>query len=203
MCEGGPVLLAVLHLLHHDQSSSLHIHGQCVLLTLSYLCQLREINIQLDLKQSSDGKLNTQTNQGFVMLFYHQGSPKWQYTSRQWESIQDKLVATKLTDCSHKSAKCIHIYIFLTIDMLISQFIFCVWSRRSCCKEWQILRMSSERYSDFWVISHKPPTVGSVCASVGKPGDIFLNQSLHFCSCARGSYRKEVTAEDAHLATST
>lgn len=40
MCEGGPVLLAVLHLLHHYHSSSLHVHRQSVLLTLSDLCQL-------------------------------------------------------------------------------------------------------------------------------------------------------------------
>lgn len=61
VCEGGPVLLAVLHLLHHYQSSSLHIHRQRVLLTLSYLCQLRQVNIQLYLKWSRGG-LNTHTH---------------------------------------------------------------------------------------------------------------------------------------------
>lgn len=55
MCEGRPVLLAVLHLLHHYQSSSLHINRQSVLLTLSYLCQLCQVNIQLYLQRCRGG----------------------------------------------------------------------------------------------------------------------------------------------------
>lgn len=47
MGKGGPVLLAVFHLLHHHQASSLHIHRQSVLLTFSYLCQFCQVNVQL------------------------------------------------------------------------------------------------------------------------------------------------------------
>lgn len=68
MCEGGPVLLAVLNLLHHDQSSSLHIHRQCVLLTFSYLCKLCQVNVQLHLKTSSDVEL-TNGISGFLLTF--------------------------------------------------------------------------------------------------------------------------------------
>lgn len=65
MCEGGPVLLAVLNLLHHYQSSFLHIHRQCVLLTFSYLCKLCQVNVQLNLKTSSNVEL-TNEKSGFL-----------------------------------------------------------------------------------------------------------------------------------------
>ena len=69
MCEGCPVLLAVLHLLHHHQSSSLHVHGQCVLLTLSNLCQFCQINLQLDLQWTREAlhkHTSTHTKQGVL-----------------------------------------------------------------------------------------------------------------------------------------
>lgn len=59
VCEGGPVLLAVFHLLHHYQASPLHVHRQRVLLTLSDLCQLCQVNIQLYLKRSNGRGFNT------------------------------------------------------------------------------------------------------------------------------------------------
>lgn len=62
MCEGGPVFLTVLYPLHHHQSSSLHIHRQCILLTFSYLCQLCQVNIQLNLQISRNvGLINTES----------------------------------------------------------------------------------------------------------------------------------------------
>lgn len=66
--EGGPVLLAVLHLLHHHQSSSLHVHRQCVLLTFSYLCKLRQVNIQFNLEMSRKAELIC-SNSEHVMIF--------------------------------------------------------------------------------------------------------------------------------------
>lgn len=71
MCEGGPVLLAVLHLLHHYQSSYLHVHRQSVLLTLSYLCQLCQVNIQLYLEWIRGG-LNTHTQTVYRSLKSYQ-----------------------------------------------------------------------------------------------------------------------------------
>lgn len=50
MCVGDPVLLIVLHLLHYYQPSSLYVHRQRVLLTLSDLRQLRQVNVELHLQ---------------------------------------------------------------------------------------------------------------------------------------------------------